>query len=215
MRLEPQEAGSRGLDVRVNEAILRDPRRLKIGSNANMALICLQLFAIGAGRDGVIYADEYTKDDPYPGIPWVADETISKLKEYGLAEDYVDERGPGIRVTWLWQSTAEEREKARHQSRERSRRYRERSRANEEELSRLKAEDTPPVHATDSPYSVTRDAPVTNAGVGQDRTGKERQGEEKVRYSSGEGSQGTVPDSLGPSEWPPPPSKEIPPGLVG
>lgn len=67
--MEPQEKGSRSYDVRINTAILRDLARLRMGSAANMALIGLQTYALEADRDGIVYANEYTKDDPTPAFP--------------------------------------------------------------------------------------------------------------------------------------------------
>ena len=209
--MEPQEKGSRSYDVRINTAILRDPARHRAGPHAIVALIMLQAFALEADRDGVIYESEYTRGEGWAGITGVTDEAIAALKKNHLAEDYADELGNGIRVTWRWQSTVEERTNNRKNDAARQQARRDRQKEEREELERLREEKAQ--WGSRITQTVTGASRVTHGGVGEVRKGQDREGEREVRNVSRADQDPTRPPLAEETNWPAPPPKDPPPRI--
>lgn len=185
--------------MRVNTAFFRDPARLSVSDAAFKALLALQAEALDHDRDGIVYQKEYTPKGGYPGLHRVDKGTLGELEEADLLERYQDDEGPGVRVTWRGQSTAEERRQNRERKKKNQQDYRDRNKLNSDTLS--------------SRESVTGNEPVTNLGVGQERTrrGKDedREGEREVRNVS-RADPTPAGTSLPETVWPATPPKERP-----
>lgn len=195
---EPQDRKLGGLDVRVPAGALDDPRRARLSGAANYALICLQIIALREGRDGLVYPLEYLPGGAFRGVPYITEKLIDELVTVGLAERVNTADGLAVQVTWVGQSTAEERAHNRERNRIRQQAYRDRIRA---EAERLEA----PEANTGRNGNVTRYASVTNTlvtpvsrehngNVGQDRTGTGARTEIGTRTGQDSMGVGTVVD---------------------
>lgn len=166
---EPQDRKLGGLDVRVPAGALDDPRRARLSGAANYALICLQAIALREGRDGLVYPLEYLPGGTYRGVPYITEELIDELVTVGLAEHVSTANGLAVQVTWVGQSTADERAHNRERKRMNKREQRERERARREATTPYNQNVTGDKTVTHQ--NVTGASPKCHRNVGQDRTG--------------------------------------------